>query len=80
MMVIPIVIGALGTISKSLKSVLEYFEIRGRIKTTQTTALSRSTRLRKRVLEIWRDLLLLRRLSAQSVVAVEYTDCTSAEV
>ena len=45
--VIPIVVGALGTVPKSL----EELEIRGRIETIQTTALLRSVRILRRVLE-----------------------------
>ena len=37
--VIPIVIGALGTVSKGLVQELEALEITGRVETTQTTAL-----------------------------------------
>ena len=40
--VIPIVIGALGTLPKGLEREMEQFESRGRIETTQTTALLRS--------------------------------------
>ena len=50
--VIPIVIGALGSISKGLIQGLEDFEIRGRVETIQTTALMTSTRKLRRVLEI----------------------------
>ena len=39
---------------------LEYLEIRGRVETTQTTALLRSTRIIIRVLESWGDLLSLK--------------------
>ena len=37
--IIPIVIGALGTVTKVLIKVLEDFEIRERVETIQTTAL-----------------------------------------
>ena len=40
-MVIPIVIGTLGTVPDDLERGLEEFEIRGRIMTIQTTALLR---------------------------------------
>ena len=50
--VIPIVIGGLGTVTKGLKEL----EITGRVKTVQTTALLRSTRILRRILETWRDL------------------------
>ena len=46
-----IVIGALGTITKELVQGLEDLEIRGRVKTIQTTALLRSARILRRVLK-----------------------------
>ena len=51
MMVMPIVIGALGTVPKGLVQGLEDFEIRGRVETIQTTALLRSAKILRRVLE-----------------------------
>ena len=50
-MVIPIVIGALGTVTKGLIEVLEDLEIRGRVEIIQTTVLLRSVRILRRVLE-----------------------------
>ena len=50
-MVIPIVIGALGTIPKGLVKGDEDLEIRGQIETIQTTALLRSVRIPRRVRE-----------------------------
>ena len=49
--VIPVVIGLLGTITKGLVKGVEDKEIRGRVETTQTTALLRSARILRRVLE-----------------------------
>ena len=49
--VIPIVVGTLGTVSKSLEDRLEELEISGRIETIQTTALLRSAGILRRVLE-----------------------------
>ena len=49
--VIPIVIGALGTLLKGLLKRLDDLEIRGQIETIQTTALLRSARILRRVLE-----------------------------
>ena len=49
--VVPIVIGALGTIAKGLLKGLEDLEIGGRVETIQTTALLRTSRIRRRVLE-----------------------------
>ena len=48
--VIPIIIGALRTVSKGLVKRLEELEIGGRAKTIQTTALLRSARILRRVL------------------------------
>ena len=50
--VIPIVIGALGTITKVLVQGLEDLKIIGRVETIQTTALLKSARILRRVLEI----------------------------
>ena len=55
-----IVIGALGTVTERLIKGLEDLEIRGRVETTQTTALLKSARIRKRIKETWGDLLSLR--------------------
>ena len=57
---IPIVICALGTIPKGLVMELEDLEIRGRLETIQTTALLKSARILRSVLETWGDLLSLR--------------------
>ena len=51
MTVIPIVIGTLGTIPKSFVKGLEDLKIRGQEETIQTTALLRSARILRRVLE-----------------------------
>ena len=48
---IPIVIGALVTVTEVLIKGLEVLEIRGRVETVQTTALFRSARILRRVLE-----------------------------
>ena len=49
--VIPIVIGALNTVTKGLVQGLEDLEIRERVETIQTTGLSKSGRILRRVLE-----------------------------
>ena len=49
--VIPIVVGALGTVPIKLEKRLENLEIRGRIETIQNTALLQSARILRRVLE-----------------------------
>ena len=56
--IVPIVIGALGTITKGLWKGMEDLEVGGRVETIQTTALLRTAR----ILETWGDLLLLRLL------------------
>ena len=50
-MTVPIVIGAFGTITKVLLKVLEDLEVGGRIETMQITALLRTARILRRVLE-----------------------------
>ena len=57
---LPIVFGALGTVTKELIKGLEELEIRGRVETLQTTTLSRSERILIRVLESWKDVLSLK--------------------
>ena len=57
--VIPIVIGSLDTVTEGLIKGPEDLEIRGQVKTIQTTALLRSTRI-IRVLETLGDLLSLK--------------------
>ena len=49
---IPIVVGALGTLTKGFVQSLEDLEIRGREETIQTTILLRSARIQKRVMKI----------------------------
>ena len=58
--IVPIVIGALGTISKGLLKGLEDLEVGGRLETIQTTALLRMDRIPRRVLETWGDLQSLK--------------------
>ena len=48
---VPIVISALGTITTGLLKGLEDLEVGGRVETIQTTALLRTTRILRRVLE-----------------------------
>ena len=49
--IIPIVIGAFGTVTKGLLKELEDLEVGGRVETIQTTALLRTARILRRVLE-----------------------------
>ena len=58
--IIPIVIGAFGTVTKELLKGLEDLEDGGRVETIQTTALLRTARILRRVLVTWGDLLSLK--------------------
>ena len=49
--VIPIVVGALGSVPKGLVKKQEELEIRGRIKTIQTTEFVRSVKILRKVQE-----------------------------
>ena len=55
--IVPIVIGALGTITKGLLKGLEDLEFGERLETIQMTALLNTARILRRVLETWGDLL-----------------------
>ena len=48
--IVPIVIGALGTVTKELLKGLEDLEVGGGVETIQTTALLRTARILRRVL------------------------------
>ena len=58
--IVPNVTGALDTVTKGLLKSLEDLEVGGRVETIQTTALLRTARILRRVLETWGDLLSLR--------------------
>ena len=58
--IITIVIGAFGTVTKGLLKGLEDLEVGGSEEIIQTTALLRTARILRRVLETWGDLLSLR--------------------
>ena len=60
MMIVPIVIGAFGTVTKGLLKGLEDLEVGRRVETIQTTALLKKVRILRRVLETWGDLLSLK--------------------
>ncbi len=49
--IVPIVIGAFGKVAKGLLKGLEYFEVGARVETIQTTALLKTARILRRVLE-----------------------------
>ena len=57
--IILIVMGAFGTVIKGLLKGLEDLEVGGRGETIQTTALLKTARILRRVLETWGDLLSL---------------------
>ena len=58
--IIPIVIGAFGTVTKGLLKGLEELEVGGRVEFIQTIILLRTARILRRVLETWGDLLSLK--------------------
>ena len=58
--IVPIVIGTFGTITKELLKGLEDLEVGGRLETIQMTALLKTARILRRVLETWGDLLSLK--------------------
>ena len=57
--IIPIVIGAFGMVTKGLLKGLGDLEVGGWVETIQTTALLKTARILRRVLETWGDLLSL---------------------
>ena len=57
--IIPIVISAFGTVTKGLLKGLEDLEVGGQVETIQTTALLKTARILRRVMETWGDLLSL---------------------
>ena len=57
--IIPIVFGAFGTVTKGLLKGLEDLEVGGRVETIQTTTLLKTVRILRRVLETWENLLSL---------------------
>ena len=56
--IIPIVIGAFGTVTKGLLRGLEELEVGSRVEIIWTTALLKTVRILRRVLETWGDLLM----------------------
>ena len=57
MTIIPIGIGAFGTVTKGLQKGLEDLEVGGRVETIKTRALLKTARILTKVLETWGDLL-----------------------
>ena len=58
--IVPIVIGAFGTVTKGLWKGLENLEIGGRVETIRTSTLLKTARILRRALETWGDLLSLK--------------------
>ena len=58
--IVPILIGALSTITKELFKGMEDLEVGGWVETIQMTVLLRTARILRRVLETWGDLLSLK--------------------
>ena len=58
--ILPIVIGAFGTVTKLLLKGMEDLEVGGRVETIQTTALLITARITRRILETKGDLLSLK--------------------
>ena len=56
--IIPIVIGAFGTVTEGLLKGLEDLEVGGRVEAIQTTLL-KTARILRRIMETWEDLLSL---------------------
>ena len=57
--IIPILIGAFSMVTKGKLKGLEDLEVGSRVETIQTTALLKTARILRRVLETWGDLLSL---------------------
>ena len=57
--IMPIMIGAFGTVTKGLLKGMEDLEVSGRVETIQTTSSLKTARILRRVLETWGDLLSL---------------------
>ena len=62
MIIIMVTIIPIGTVTKGLLKGLEDLEVGGGVDTIQTTALLRTARILRRVLETWGDLLSLKHL------------------
>ena len=58
--IVPILIGAFGTITQGLLNGLEDLEVGEWLETIQMTALLRMVRIPRRILETWVDLLSLK--------------------
>ena len=58
--IVPIVIGAFGTVTKWLLKGLEDLEVGGVVETIQTTTLLKTARILRSVLKTWGDMLSLK--------------------
>ena len=58
--IVPIAIGAFGTVTEGLLKDLDNYEVGRRVEAIQTTALLGTARILRRVLETWGDLLSLK--------------------
>ena len=58
--IVPIVMGAFGSITKGLLKGLENLEVGGRVEAIQMTELLRTARILRRVLATWGDFLSLK--------------------
>ena len=67
--IIPTVIGAFGIVTKGLLKGLGDLEVDGRVETIKTTALLRTARILRSVLETWGDLLSINFSERQSANA-----------
>ena len=58
--VVPIVIGAFGTVTEGLLKGVEDLEVGGRVETIQMIALLKAARILRKVLATWGDLMSLK--------------------
>ena len=75
--IVPILIGALGTVTKGLLKGLEDLEVGGRVEIIQMTALLRTARILRRVQETWGDLLSLNVKNSRGVNNNTQKNCKS---
>ena len=68
MLVIAMMVGSVGMVFSEMESGFKVFDIRGRIKTIQITALLRSARIIEEIEDTWRDLLHLKYTESNQLV------------
>ena len=71
--IIPIVTGAFGTVTKGLLKGLEDLKVGSQVETIRTTALLKTARILRRVLETWGDLLSLNLL--WKTISLRWCEC-----